>query len=318
MCFKEKIINLSLIDIDDDSFRITTEQKIDDLMVSIKHLGLMNLPLLLEKETGYTVIAGFRRIEACRRLHWLELGARILDSNTDRFKCVRYAIADNSFQRPLNIIEKSKCFMMLSGFFKDINSLAEALPILGLSEHPSMIKKIKTVYEMPESLQNSILFNTIALAMALELAELSMVDADGLVGLFDGLKLSLNKQREVLTMVKEIAIREDISIIQVLDAPHLKNILENKDLDKNQKARKIRTYLKRRRFPAIAAAEQSFQNHLQKLTLGKSMELMPPVNFETPTYTLKVTFNNLKELKNLKTSLDAFIEHPHLKEIIPS
>jgi ParB family chromosome partitioning protein len=316
MCFREKIVNLSRIDTGDDSFRITSEQQVDDLMHSIKHLGVLNLPLVLEKETGYTVISGFRRIEACRRLNWLELRSRVFDSNTDRFKCIQYAITDNAFQRPLNIIEKSKCIMMLSVFFKDIESLAEALPALGISEHPAMIKKIKTIHYMSESLQKNILSNTIALAMALELAGLSMDDAEGFVNLFNALKLSLNKQREILTLMKEIAIREDMSVMQVLKEPQLKSILENKDLDKNQKASKIRIYLKQRRFPAITTAAQSFQKHFKKLNIGKGMELIPPVNFEGSAYTLKLTFNNMTDLKDLKTSLDIFIENPHLNKIL--
>jgi ParB family chromosome partitioning protein len=316
MLVHEKIVDLRRIDFEDDSFRITTGKNLDNLMGSIKCLGLLNLPVLLEKETGYTIISGFRRVEACRRLNWLELSARVLPSDTDRFKCVRYAVADNAFQRPLDIIEKSKCFNMLSEFYKDIDSMAEALPVLGLSEHPAMIKKIKIVYDMPEPLQNSMLSNTIALATALELAELSKADARGLIRLFNALSLSLNKQRDVLTMVKEIAIREDKSITQVLDTPHLKNILKDKDLDKNQKARNIRKYLKQRRFPAITTAEQSFRQHLKKLNLGKGMELIPPVNFEGSTYTLKLTFNHLNELKNLKNTLEIFTENPHLKKIV--
>jgi ParB family transcriptional regulator, chromosome partitioning protein len=314
--FKPRLVDLARIDVDDDSFRITTGKNIDDLMGSIKCLGLLNLPVLLEKKTGYSIISGFRRVEACRRLNWIELSARVLPSDTDIFKCVTYAVADNAFQRPLDIIEKSKCFNMLSVFYKDVDSMAEALPKLGISEHPAMIDKVKMVYHMPEPLQNSILSNTIALATALKLAELSIADAQGLIGLFNALSLSLNKQREILTMVKEIAIREDKSITQVLETPRLKNILKNTDLDKNQKARNIRRYLKQRRFPAITTAEQSFRQHLKKLNLGKAIELIPPVNFEGSTYTLKLTFNHLNELKNLKNTLEIFTENPHLKKIV--
>ncbi len=314
--FKPSRVDLSRIDAEDDAFRISTGKNLDDLTGSIKCLGLLNLPVLLEKETGYAIISGFRRVEACRRLNWPELSARVLPSDTDSFKCVTYAVADNAFQRPLNIIEKSKCFNMLSGFFKDVDSMAEALPLLGLCEHPAMIKKIKTVYHMPASLQNSILSNSIALATASAIAELSKADAREFIELFNALSLSLNKQREILTMVKEIAIREDKSITQVLDTPHLKDILRNQDLDKNQKARNIRRYLKQRRFPAITTAEQSFRQHLKKLNLGKGMELIPPVNFEGSTYTLKLTFNHLNELKNLKNTLETFTENPHLKKIV--
>ena len=316
MRFTEQIVNLNRIDIHDDFYRITTEKKVDDLMLSIKHLGLLNLPLILERETGYTVISGFRRIEACQRLNWPELRARVFVSDTETLKCVKYAITDNTFQRPLNTIEKSKCIKMLSGFYKDFDSLTDALQSLGLSEHPAMIKKIKTVCYMPESLKNSILANTISLPMALELAGLPMSDAEGFVDLFNKLKLSLNKQREILMMVKEIAIREDMSVMQVLEAPYLKNLLINKDLDKNQKARKIRTYLKQRRYPAITSAEQSFQKHLKKLNTRKEIELIPPVNFEGSTYTLKLTFKNITDLKDIKSNFDAFVENPFLKKII--
>jgi ParB family chromosome partitioning protein len=317
MCFTEKIVNLQRIDTHNDSFRITTDQQVDALMCSIKHLGLLNFPLLLEKETGYyTVVSGFRRIEACRRLNWSELKTRVLGSDTERLKCVKYAITDNAFQRPLNIIEKSLCIMMLSAFHEDFDSLAEALKTMGLSEHPAMLKKIKIVYDMSESLQNSLLSNTIPLAMALELTGLPMHDADGFINLFNALKLSLNKQKEILMMVKEIAIREDMSVTQVLEAPYLKDILINKDLDKNQKARRIREYLKRRRYPAITSAEQSFQKHLQKLNTRKEMELIPPVNFEGSSYTLKLTFKTITDLKEIKSNLDAFVENPFLKKII--
>jgi len=106
MCFKEKIVKLSEVDAGDHSFRITTQETVDDLMDSIGHVGLLNLPLLLEKKTRYIVLCGFRRIEACRRLNRLDVKARILDSDTKKLECARYAVTDNAFQRPLNLIEK--------------------------------------------------------------------------------------------------------------------------------------------------------------------------------------------------------------------
>ena len=123
MRFREKIVNLSQIDFSDDAFRITTEKQVDDLMRSINHVGIMHLPLLLKKETAYTIVCGFRRIEACRRLNWFKLEAMILEADTMRLKCIKYAITDNAFQRPLNLIEKSRSIEMLFDFFKDINRL---------------------------------------------------------------------------------------------------------------------------------------------------------------------------------------------------
>ncbi|MGB2690227.1 MAG: ParB/RepB/Spo0J family partition protein [Desulfobacterales bacterium] len=316
MRFREKIVNLSQIDFSDDAFRITTEKQVDDLMRSINHVGIMHLPLLLKKETTYTIVCGFRRIEACRRLNWFKLEAMILEADTMRLKCIKYAITDNAFQRPLNLIEKSRSIKMLSDFLKDINRLSEELSVLGLSEHPSMIKKLKGICHLPEPLQNSILSNTISLSMLLELAGMSWDDAKDFITLFNTLKLSLNKQREIVTMVKEIAIREDKSILQVIEESHLKKILMNEDLDKNQKAHNIRIYLKQRRFPSIAVIEKSYEKYRQKLNLKSGFKLIPPINFESSTYTLQLSFNNMTQLKGLKTAFDAFMENPSLKKIV--
>ena len=316
MRFREKIVNLSQIDFGDDAFRITTEKQVDDLMHSINHVGIRHLPLLLKKETTHTIICGFRRIEACRRLNWSKLEAMILDPDTMRLECIKYAIIDNAFQRPLNLIEKSRSIGMLSDFFKDINRLSEELSVLGLSEHPSMIKKLKDICHLPEPLQNSILSNTISLAMVSELAGMSWDDTKAFIKLFNALKLSLNKQREIVTLVKEIAMREDKSILQVIEESHLNKILTNEDLDKNQKAHNIRIYLKQRRFPTVAVIEKSFEKYRQKLNLERGFKLIPPTNFESPTYTLQLSFNNMTQLKSLKIAFDALMENPHLKKIV--
>ena len=316
MHFREKIVNLSQIDFSDETFRITTEKQVDDLMLSLNHVGILHLPLLLKKEATYTIICGFRRIEACRRLNWSELEAMVLDPDTMRLNCIKYAITDNAFQRPLNLIEKSRSIEMLSDFFKDIKRLSEELSVLGLSEHPSMIKKLKGICRLPEPIQNSILSNTISLAMVLELSGMSEDDTKGFVKLFNTLKMSLNKQREILTLVKEIAMREDKPILQVIDESHLKKILMDENLDKNQKTHNIRIYLKQRRFPTIVNTEKSYEKYHEKLNLERGIKLIPPTNFESPTYTLQLSFNNTTQLKGLKTAFDALVKNPYLKHIV--
>ena len=316
MRFKQKIVKLSLIDSNDDSFRITTQINIDHLMDSIDNVGVLNLPLLIEKKSGYKIVCGFRRIEACRRLGWTDVEARILDSDTKRLECIKYAITDNSLQRPLNLIEQSRSINMLYGFFKDVSALGKSLSVMGLPDNPSIIKKIKGLYHLPGFVQSGILSNTISLAMALELGRLQLEAGECLAKLFQTLTLSLNKQREILSLLKEISLREDISIRKVLENDNLQKILTNKNLDRNQKIREIRIYLKQRRFPVITAAEKEFEKHVKKLKLGSGTKLIPPDNFEGTTYTLKLFFKNLIELKDRKASFDALIKNPSLNKIL--
>jgi ParB family transcriptional regulator, chromosome partitioning protein len=316
MCFKEKIVKLSEVDASDHSFRITTQETVDDLMDSIGHVGVLNLPLLLEKKPRYIILSGFRRIEACRRLDRFDVNARILDSDTKKLECARYAITDNAFQRPLNLIEKSRSIRMLSNCFSDHRRLSKEMSILGVPCHESMIIKIKDICSFSKPLQNSILSESISLAVALELHKMSKDVEDGFVELFSVLKLGVNKQREILTLIKEISLREDIPMAEILEGLHLKRILNDEDLDKNQKIRKIRSHLKQRRFPAITRAERWFEEHRQNLKLGSGIKLIPPDNFESPTYFLNFSFKDLKELKHLKKIFDSLIKNPSLKKIL--
>jgi hypothetical protein len=128
--------------------------------------------------------------------------------------------------------------------------------------------------------------------------------------------LSLNKQKEILTLVKEISLREDIPIPKVIKTDRVQKILTNEDIDRNQKIRKIRIYLKQRRFPVITAAENKFENQLKKLKLGSGTKLIPPDNFEGTTYILKLFFKNLNELKDRQSSIDALIKNPSLRKIL--
>jgi len=286
------------------------------LIQSIKHIGILNIPTLLEREDSHSIICGFRRIEVCRRLGWSKLEAKVFDPDTMRLNCIKYAVADNAFQRPLNLIEKSRSIKMFSEFIKDPNKISEELSVLGLYIHPKMIKKLKDFCHLPLPLQDSILTNTISLSMVLELARMSWDDAKGFVELFDMLKPSLNKQREIVTLVKEIAMREGASIQQIIEELHLKNIMMSDDLDKNQKAYHIRMYLKQRRFPNIADVEKTYDKYCKKLDLKKGLKLIPPTNFESQTFTLQLSFNNMNQLKDLNKALDSLLENPNFDKIV--
>jgi len=316
MNFKEDLVCLSTIDLEDNTFRITTDTSIEDLILSIKSVGLLNPPILLKKTSGFQIISGFRRISAYINLGMAKIPARIVVSDRKKLECVKLAIADNSLQRALNLIEQSRSLYKLSEFFKDNDHLAKAAFVLGLPDNPSIISKIKKICNLPPDIQNAVLSNTISLAMALELEILKKDEGSAFAVLFEKLKLSLNKQREILAYIKEIAIIENISIIQLLTKSYLREIADNDELDKNKKTNLIRSYLKQRRFPEISKAEKKLKVKVKRLKLGSNINLIPPKNFEATTYSLNLQFDNMEQLRENKTALEKIIKNPILKDII--
>jgi ParB family chromosome partitioning protein len=312
-----QMVPLDRIDLQIDTFRITTREDVDALAVSIQQDGLITVPTLIQKPaSAYAVVSGFRRIHACQNLGLHGILARILDSDADPLACLRLAIAENALQRQLNLIETSRAIQKLSSFFDSAVQMAETAATLGLPANLSILNKIKDLCLLPRPVQQSILNDVISLSMAHELGKLDPTSAIAFVRLFEQLKFSLNKQKEILTMVDEIARRENSSVGQVMQDSRLQGIIDSEDFDRAQKGRRIRALLRQRRFPRIFEAEKKYQNHHRQLRLGSDIKLIPPKDFEGTTYTLNLNFTNLEHLVELRKRLDELIVHPSLAKII--
>jgi ParB family chromosome partitioning protein len=309
-------VMLDDVDSADTTFRITTREELDNLILSIQKLGLMHAPVLKYNPPGYNIVCGFRRIAACRNLGWTQIPARVLRKNADVFEMAQLAVADNALQRPLNLVETSRALKLLTGVSTEKQVLAAAAAELGLALSPGIVPKLKKICDLPLPIQKAILANVIDLSMALALDRFNPEDGQALLGLFDHLKLGLNRQRELLLLLEEISQREKIPIQQLMAEKPLNHILDNTKIDRSIKRQKVRTYLRRRRFPMISKAETQYNALVKQLKLGPNINLMPPKDFEGMTYTMTIRFDNRKELKNLKEKLEKIIDHPGLGKIL--
>ncbi len=310
------IIPLNRVDQTDETFRISTRTDADDLAASIASDGLIAPPVLVKKAANFSIVSGFRRIAACRQLNYKQVPAAVLEPDPGAAACLRMAIAANALQRPLNLIEISRCLQKLASCLPRRRELIEAARTFGLPTNSAMIDKMIGLCQLPAPLQGALLDGSLALPTAIELGSLEPADAIEFGKIFSKLKLSLNKQREVITLVNEISRREDISRRKVLQHPGIRTILNDDNLDRGHKTREIRSLLYHRRYPVIAKAQRQFEKQLKDLKLGAGIKLIPPKHFEAATYTLQLSFDRLDRLKELQTTLDRMVCHPSFQQIL--
>jgi ParB family chromosome partitioning protein len=311
-----KSVKLSRINTADTAYRITTRTDVDDLLVSIRNEGVLNPPVVIKNAAGFIIVSGFRRIAACKKLGLQEITVRVLEPNLSPVDCLRFAIADNAFQRPLDLIELSRSLHKLSAHLSTRDRLIESASSLGLPSNPSAVEKIKDLCLLPDRIQNALRADTISLSMAMDLSKMTPDCAVAFTQLFEEFKLSLNKQREIMNLVQEIARREDISEQMVLEDQHLQDIVLDPDIDRGHKARQLRIYLRQRRFPHIVEAETRFEYLRKQLRLGNDIKMIPPKDFEGTTYTVSMSFSSIDQLKALHAKIEQVTQHPALKKII--
>jgi ParB family chromosome partitioning protein len=244
------------------------------------------------------LVSGFRRVEACRRLGWETIPARVLPAHTPMYACALLAVAENALQRPLNLIETSRALVLLDQHASAGEIPPEDAALLGLPTHAAMAAKLKTLCRMPAEVQEAVLEDALSFAMAYELGRMPSETAVAFARLFRRLKTGLNKQREIVTLVSEIASREGIGSPAVLSDPALAWVQETEELDRSEKTRQLRRRLR------------------QRLRLGESLQLTPPRDFEGTRFTLTLSFEDLEEVGRLRAKLDELAGHPDFKTLL--
>lgn len=316
MRYEVRFVEIDQIDLLDKTFQITTEPCNDTLIRSIEQIGVFHPPIVIEKNHTYYIVSGFRRVAACKALNQSHLWTWILHPDTSMAECAQIAIGDNSFQRSLNLIELSNAYHLLMNIFGELTIVAQQASLLNLSDNLTMISKLLKLKNLPIIIQKSLITGVIPLSIALDLLRFPEKEQLAFASIVNILQLSLNKQRELIGLCEEIAIRENISVMDVLLNQTVQSILNNDQADRNKKAKDLRSYLKKRRFPNLIQAELEFQEMIQSLQLDDRIHVTHPADFEGSEYNLQMSFQNITDLQTLREELDRIIKHPLLNKIL--
>ena len=317
MKFDISSVPISRIDSENDLFRITTMTNYEDLMRSISSVGLINPPLLLAADSKFIVVSGFRRIEASRKIGIDSITAAVGNFEVDDLHCAKVAITDNLTQRELNWIEISRSLHLLLKFMEDSSKIVKVASNLGLPcDNPSIVEKALLVRAMDPEIQKGLISGRISLPLALELADLDSASASLLANIFQTLVLSLNKQREILSLAKEISLRDELTVLSVLKNTCIENILRQKDLDRGQAGKLFRAELRKKRFPSLTRHEAIFHDYTKSLRLPPKVKMTPPRDFEGRTYGIQLQFKNMDELLECRKTIDRIVNHPDTKSMI--
>lgn len=315
--YADKAISVSEINTKDDTFRLSLRTDPDALVASIRAVGLINPPILRQRhDFKYQIVCGFRRIMACKALGWSEIKTRVIKGSPSELDTLKLAILDNRSHRELNVVEQARGIQKLSPHLPSRNRLQMLSSLLGFPQSQKVFKKIDALSLLPEVIQSSIIDEIVSFEAAVDLSRFSHEDALSFFELFRVLKLSQNKQREVITLVQEIAIRENIKPVEVLQSKEVGAILDRPELNRNEKGAKVRACLKRCRFPTLAKTEERFSKEVKALKLNEHIHITAPSYFEGGPHTLRMTFKSMKDFEEHRKTLDAMAKNPAFKRLL--
>ncbi|MDG6933239.1 MAG: ParB/RepB/Spo0J family partition protein [Nitrososphaerota archaeon] len=177
----------------------------DDLVISIQEKGILQPIIVRPKENGFEVIAGNRRLEACKRLRIRKVPCYII--GVDDKQAYEIALIENLQRKSLNPIEEAKAFRR---YVDDVGygAVSELARRIGKSE-PYVSKRL-ALLELPQEMQEEIIRQRINPSIAEELA---MLDSSELKEVEKRLDLKNITRSELRNTLKNV--RQSIANVEV-------------------------------------------------------------------------------------------------------
>jgi ParB family transcriptional regulator, chromosome partitioning protein len=145
--------------------RRSSGQKLDELIDSIRHSGLLQ-PIIVRgsEDHYYEIVAGNRRYEACKRLSWRKITCHIVELN--KKESFELSLIENIQRETLNPIDEARAFKMyISDFgWGGVSELARKI-----GKSPSYVTKRINLLNLPHEVMQSVADSSVCPSVAEEL-----------------------------------------------------------------------------------------------------------------------------------------------------
>jgi len=273
---------------------------LDLLTESIKRVGLINNPLLIRnKNEKLDIIVGYRRIHALKILGWDKIPCRIIaESDLSPLKCLLLNLHDNIVIRKFNAVEKGMVLSRLCSRIDRNEVLKNYMPILDLPSHaPTLDLFLRLDKESDEDIKTLIIIGELSLVAA-KMIFLLDNDAKSIISkLISKFKFNVNQQIQLIEYLNDISFSERKKIRDILEEKPFKTLYSDTRMNNPQKVRALLKVLRKRIFPKLIKAEETFKQTVSILDLPEGIRIYPPPFFEAPNYRMEVLFANGNELK---------------------
>ena len=292
----KNVSEIPLTDIDEEN-RLTDfsmDGCPEKLMDSIKVIGIRHPISVCPSGNRYSIVSGHKRFQAASRSGLTTVPAFIVAELDDASRLV-INLNENFGQRHYSDIEKGGILnkFTLAGV-SDETIIAEYMPLLELERSKKIFQDLSGVKSISHKMQILLhragvpvkTFNTFYKWDSLTEAEI----------LFSILKPGINKWRDLLDLIDEVAARENTTQENIISRDDIQKILTATDLPAPQRYDQIHKMLHNLRYPVLSEMRKQVARALDEMELDDKTRLRFQDTFENNELKLELKFQSEKEL----------------------
>ncbi len=309
-----KTVPLRAIDLEDDRFRTSYFFPLERLIQSIKKVGILSPLRLRAGRKGWVILSGWKRI-----LAGVELGLRtipaVVVTEGDDVSCFIGAIEENLATREVYLLEKSIALSRLERFgLQRERLIREFMPWLGLPATVAHLEVFLSLARSDDGTKSFVAQKNPPLQLLEDLLRLKPADRKRVLPFLR--PLGQNKQKELLSDLLAVSLRENASVSRVLASVSAASGIARKNLTLQEKAERWRDELRRRRYPRLSRARAAFAAARKRLALPESILIEPDPTFEEPALTVSFRFETSEEFRECLSRLEAVAEKDCLASLL--
>lgn len=144
---------------------------------------------------------------------------------------------------------------------------------------------------------------------------LSPGDRDALLELAQGLRIGENHFRDLLDWLEEIALRDGVSLGEVLKRETFSRLLSDPRLGRSDKLKCVKEELRRLRFPRLSEIEKGIERKIRGLKLKPQIQMSVLPGLEGGALTVQIRATGYDEFRRLVKELGETLEKNSMREI---
>lgn len=279
------------IDFSDRSFPFSYGPPAENLLESVRQVGLLTPPVLQTGSRGYVIVCGRRRLEAVRENFggkWA-IHAFLVAEGEAKEEVFARALWDNYAHRSFNLVEKADIFVCLEALHGTQAIPNAFLQVVDIPPKARFFERYRAIHAFPESAryllaQGKMDGETVDLLKSWQPEEIEQ-----LINIIDGMSVNRNKLKGIVTLIVDLGGRDRKTPAEIF------NLIRVEHPDCLESGAALHRQLDSWMFPFRSAAEKRFQELCRSLQLAENLRLHPPPSFEGNAYTLQITFRTINQ-----------------------
>ena len=313
---KHKIEYLKLKSISNDQrFNLNSTFRFKILKDSIVSIGII-YPLLAWKNQGFIIlIDGFKRLEIAKSIGITELPFILMSGNLGFEEIIKiryYNIKQEDAE--LNAHQKLSILMMLKEADQADQIIKNWQKILNIFNP----EKYLNILNWPKIALDYIYNYNVSIKQLQYIISQSSEVITEIFLLAASLSIRIVELSTIVEILSEIALNEKVSIISILNREQIHSLMENRDLNRNQKILKLKKILNEWRYPTIIKYQKQLDDQLKKLSFNENTQILYDKTFEKSNIILSVRLRNSEDLDNFVNLITDKSNKLTLKAILSS